>query len=155
MAKDKDPLNYVWLDRELLKSCAFRQLTKSSMLVLFLFHGKKRTSRPNSRRPWTVANNGELQFTYREAERTGIPRSSFMRAIDQLTHLGFLFVSKQGSGLKGDCSLYGVSGEWRKYGTQRFKPKPRKKRGEQFRLPKRGGRGIRHVPKSRPPHGSL
>ena len=67
-----------------------------------------------------MINNGEIQFTYREAEKMGISRASFMRAIDQLSQLGFLYVEKQGSGLKGDCSLYGISTQWENFGTKQI-----------------------------------
>ncbi len=138
MSKNKDPLAFLWADNQLLASVVFRQLTKTSLLALHTFMKKKRVRRPSRGRNWVVINNGEIQFTYREAEKMGISRASFMRAIDQLSQLGFLYVKKQGSGLQGDCSLYGISTEWRNFGTKKFNPSPRKKRGDRYRFPKRG-----------------
>ena len=113
----KDPLNCLYLDPELRKSLAFRSLTKTAILVLIDFHGKKRVrGKGNS---WRVLNNDELTYSYREAEKRGISRSAFKAAIDQLIERGFLYVAKQGGGLKGDSSEYGLSSEWRRHCQRR------------------------------------
>ena len=75
-------LAYLWTDKALRESDAFRGLTKTSILVLLDFHGRKRVKGKRNR--WTLLNNGELVYTYREAEKRGISRSAFMSALDQL-----------------------------------------------------------------------
>lgn len=92
--------------------------------------GKKRKDR-------VILNNGELVYPYSEAESKGIPRSTFMRAVDDLVAAGFIDIAHSGSGgKKGDCSLYAISERWRDWGTDQFKPATRPKdtrRGRGFR----------------------
>jgi hypothetical protein len=74
----KNQLAYLWTDKALIESEAFRSLTKTAILVLVDFHGMKRVKGKGSR--WTLLNNDELVYTYREAERRGGSRSAHMHA---------------------------------------------------------------------------
>ena len=125
-----DPLAYLWTDKALLRSEAFRGLTKTAILVLLDFHGKKLVKGSGKR--WRLLNNGELVYSYREAEKRGFSSSAFMYAIDQLIERGFLYVAEQGGGLKGHTSKYGLSADWTRYGTPAFKTTTRKKRRPQY-----------------------
>ena len=125
-----NPLAYLWTDKALIESEAFRGLTKTSILVLLDFHAKKQVKGGGKR--WQVLNNGELVYSYREAQRRGISSTAFMHAIDHLIERGFLFVAEQGGGLKGHTSKYGLSSDWRQYGTAAFKTRTRKKRRRQY-----------------------
>jgi hypothetical protein len=130
----KDPLAYLFVDRSLLKSEMFRGLTKTAILVLCDFHAMKQVKGRGTR--WSLLNNGELVYPYREAQKRGISPSAFMHAIDQLIERGFLYVAEQGGGLKGHTSKYGLSTDWTRYGTPAFKPRARTKRQRQY--PKTG-----------------
>lgn len=122
--------NKFYLERDLLKSKVFRSLCKTSMVAYFDFRmkckwqsdKKKRGKREN----WYIINNGDIEYTYSEAEKRGIPRASFMRAIDELIGKGFIDVVHSGSGgVKGDKSKYGISQRWRDWGTDEFVKKAR------------------------------
>ena len=78
---------------------------------------------------------GDIVYTYDEAERNGIKRSNFMKCLDALIAKGFIDVYHSGNGgKKGDVSLYWISDRWEKWGATSFVEKkrptdPRCKRG--------------------------
>lgn len=115
------------VERTLLKSKAFRSISGTAKTVLFNFLMKrkvkgKRTGGGRKKTP-VILNNGELQYSYAEAKRKGVPATSFMRALDQVIGHGFLDVAWSGSGgKKGDVSLYAISERWRAFGTDSFQP---------------------------------
>ena len=77
---------------------------------------------------WVIINNGHIEYTYSEAEKKGVTRPRFMRAIDELVEKGFIDISHNGAGgLKGDKSLYSISDRWRHYDTDEYIPKSRPK----------------------------
>lgn len=130
----------VVIERDLLKSPAFRQLNGTAKTVFFDFLMKRKIKmharRRGKRKEPIILNNGELEYTYAEAERKGIPRASFMRAIDTLVEYGFIDITHSGSGgKKGDKSLYAISERWRLWGTSDFHKMTRPK-------DKRKGRGF-------------
>ena len=126
----RESISYLWTEKSLIESEAFRGLTKTAILVLHDFHAKKRVKGSGKR--WQVLNNGALVYSYAEAGSRGISRSAFMKAIDQLIERGFLYVAEQGGGLKGHASKYGLSTDWTSYGTPSFSAKTRKKRRPQY-----------------------
>lgn len=86
----------------------------------------------NSKRSdeWVIKNNGEIVYPYAVAERDGIGRREFAKAIDELIEKGFLDIAHQGSGGRaGDTSKYFIDDRWKDYGKPTFKPakKPRVK----------------------------
>lgn len=123
--------NWLCLQKDLLDSKAFKDLTKTSTTVFFKFRARCQVDKPRGRKefrkPWPIRNNGKLVYTYAEAKKNGIACTSYTRAIDQLIGHGFLDLAYQGSGLKGDNSLYGMSDRWRKWGTPEFENKKRRK----------------------------
>ena len=128
------------VERALLKSKAFRELNGAAKTVYFDFLMKCRVKsmkpKTSRKRERVILNNGELEYCYSEAEKRGITRPRFMRAIDALVERGLIDITHSGSGgRKGDKSLYGISERWRKFGTKDFVPGKRP-------TDKRGGRGF-------------
>ena len=129
----------MFVSRSVITSKAFLALkTAASCQVFLIFLNKcvpkKVQARPMSReKEWRITNNGELQFTYIEAEgEYGIPGGKFTRAIDDLVRVGLIDITRTGLGLKKEVSLYAISNRWEKFGTDGFVVKTRPKRTEQF-----------------------
>lgn len=95
---------------------------------------EKAQTRPMSReKEWRITNNGEIQFTYLEAEKKwGISVGKFTRAIDDLLRVGLIDITKTGLGLHKDESLYAISDRWEKFGTDKFVVMERPKRKQQL-----------------------
>lgn len=117
----------VVVEKELLRSEVFRGLNGTAKTVLLDFLMKRRLKKLNirqGRKPeWIISNNGEIEYTYSEAEKKKPPisRTSFMRALDSLIKHGFIDVEHSGSGgKKGDKSLYAISDRWRVWDTDEF-----------------------------------
>jgi hypothetical protein len=124
------------VERALIKSEAFRSLNSTSIVVLMDFLMRRKIHFLKATKEHVILNNGELVYTYDEAERKGIRRARFARAIDELVERGFLDITKLGSGgRRGDVSNYAISERWRDYGTEKFVPATRLK-------DTRGGRGY-------------
>ena len=126
------------IERRLLKSKIFRTLNGTAKTVLLDFMMKRKMQKapgkPGKNNKWIVTNNGEMEYTYSEAEKKGIPRSSFMRAIDTLVESGFIDIAHSGSGgKKGDKSLYAISDRWKDWGTDDFVEATRRKDHRQGR----------------------
>ncbi|MFO8089945.1 MAG: hypothetical protein R6U13_08930 [Desulfatiglandaceae bacterium] len=120
------------VERDLLKSKAFRPLSGTAKTVLFDFLMKRKVKGKGAK--ITILNNGELQYSYADANKNGIPPTSFMRALDQVIAHGFIDVAWSGSGgKKGDVSLYAISDRWRAFGTDHFQPATRPKDNRQGR----------------------
>jgi len=126
------------IERELLRSAAFRQLNGTAKTVYFDFLMKCRvkTHKPRSgrKRERDILNNGELEYTYSEAEKRGLPRKRFMRSLDALVENGFIDISHSGNGgRKGDKNLYAISDRWLLFGTEDFISAKRSKDNRQGR----------------------
>ncbi|GAH34362.1 unnamed protein product [marine sediment metagenome] len=91
---------------------------------------EKVQARPMSReKEWRITNNGEIQFSYREAKKEHhISNGRFTRAIDDLIRVGLIDIAKTGFGLHKDVTLYAISDRWKKFGTDEFMVKKRQKR---------------------------
>jgi len=117
----------ITVERALLKSRAFRRLSGTTKTVLFDFLMKRKLRklkiRQGRKAEWFISNNGEIEYTYSEAEKKKPPisRSSFMRGLDSLIEHGFIDIEHSGSGgKKGDKSLYAISDRWKEWGTESF-----------------------------------
>lgn len=128
------------VERQLLKSEAFRRLNGTSKNVFFDFlmrcRVKNKKHKIGRKTEYDILNNGEIEYTYSEAEKKNPPisRAAFMRAIDALVKNGFIEIAHSGSGgKKGDKSLYAVSDRWRAWGTDDFIPGARPKDNRQGR----------------------
>lgn len=128
----------MYISRRLVESDPFHKLKGTSLRVFMIFLTKRQIKKiehkpGKSKKDFYIANNGEIQFTYKEAiEKWHILRASFARAIDQLVELGFIDIAKTGSGLHRDVSLYGISDRWENYGTDEFVSVKRKKRRQHY-----------------------
>jgi hypothetical protein len=116
------------IPRRMHRSPAYRKLTANSIFVLMEFLYRRQFVFLGKAKKPVIKNNGEIVFTYAEAEdKFGIPRSTFKRAIDQLVDLGFIDIAHHGGGMLKDCSKYGISERWKEYGKEQFKKKSRQK----------------------------
>lgn len=139
----------MFVSRAMITSRAFLALkTAGSHVVLMGFLSKCRwervQTRPGSRdKEWVIANNGEIQFTYREAkEKYRLSAGKFTRAIDDLLEKGFIDISRLGFGLHRDATLYAISDRWRKYGTDEFVTVKRPKRQQHLGFTKKRAKTI-------------
>lgn len=137
MSKDGKLANF-YFPREIIHSESFWELSGTATRVLLVFWTKRQVRNEGSRSnpEYVTVNNGDITFTYREAEQKyGIAKSTFQRAIDQLVDVGFIDVATPGSGLRRGATHYGISQRWRNYGTPDFvqKSRPRDQRGVGFR----------------------
>ena len=135
--KTKYPKSHgVFYTRELLESEAYRELTGTQINVLNIFYLKRQLLNSKTARRLKirldsadmVRNNGQIIFTYKEAENLGIKRATFTRSIDKLFLVGFIDIAEQGD---NSPSKYAISDRWRKYGTMDSVIKIRHKRFNQ------------------------
>ena len=109
----------VFIERELIKSKAFRGLTATAIIVLMDFMARRQFARArnkNKKNAYTMINNGEITYSYAEAESKGITRPAFQRAIDLLMSRGFISIAHRGSGgKKGDMNLFNICNDWRSW----------------------------------------
>lgn len=142
------------VERDLLKSAAFRQLNGTAKTVYFDFLMKRRLSKPyfpksGRKKVRDILNNGEIEYCYSEAEKRGIPGTSFMRAIDSLVGCGLINIAHSGNGgRKGDKNLYAISDRFEKWETDAFVPAIRPKdtrRGRGFQTGNTFGRNSKPV----------
>ena len=123
----------ICIDKNLLRSDAFRSLCKWSLLVCFDFLRKRQMEKIKSKKrssEWVIKNNGEIVYPYLEAEKKGIGRREFRNAIDELIGKGFIDINHQGSGGHShDMTTYFIDDRWKNYGTDLFRlaKNPRKK----------------------------
>ncbi len=122
----------IWVEQRLIQSKAFRSLTATAIKVLMIFLTKRQCERigRKGKEQWTIRNNGEITFTYKEAKsKYGISESAFRNAIDELISKGFIDIAASGMGVHKVTTQYSISDRWRLYGTSDYKePKPRHKR---------------------------
>ena len=128
----------VYMESKLFDSKAHKSLTRAEIRIYFEFLLKRRfgkCKRKDRKQEHMIINNGEITFTYAEAERLGYPRPTFLRAIDKLIDVGLIDITCQGIGgmvsgngkIKGEPTLFAISERWRDYGTDSFVKKKRKK----------------------------
>jgi hypothetical protein len=114
----------IFIDNNLLTSRAFNRLEGYSVRVLIWFLMKRKLSRhkdSDGNVRWSITNNGELVFTYAEAEKCDMSRKRFSKAIKDLIGNGFLEVTRQGTD-PGFPSTYMLTESWRSSGSEHLKP---------------------------------
>lgn len=118
---------------DILNSRAYEELTRSEITVFNVFYLKrkfaqepKKKSTKRTRRDRPVVNNGEIVFTYGEAEGYGINASTFTRAIDKLVKVGFIDIAEPSPGFK-QPTKYATSERWKSYGNPGYVETQRKK----------------------------
>ena len=117
-------------ERQLLNSSAFIKLPGTASKVLFWFLARRQyvSDKVKGSMQWTNYNNGEIVFSYPEAEeKFKLTRPRFKRAIDNLIKLGFIDINHHGGGMIKDMTTYYISDRWRDYGTPDFRVKYRQK----------------------------
>jgi len=123
----------IWIDKDLLRSEAFRSLKGKSWIVYLDFLRKRqwqKTKHKSRSDSFLITNNGEITYSYKEAEMKGISKDQFRNAIDELQGKGFLDIQEYGSGGHDrKQTKYIIDERWRKFGTHQFSPprNPRKK----------------------------
>jgi hypothetical protein len=125
---------FVGLPNRLVDSKAFAALTTgASVKTLVWFwqmveypkgNKRKRGSESVIGRIDRIENNGELSFTFQEAEWRGMKQGRFSRALKELFRLGFIDISRHGRGVKGEYTKYAISSRWQKYGTSEWQEIP-------------------------------
>lgn len=117
----------------LVKSPAWLDLNGAAIKAYCIFRVKcqvrQRPGKPGKKNEKIIVNNGQLQFTYREAKtKYGFTASRYRRALDDLIGHGFLDVAATGMGVHKVVTLYAISERWRAWGTADFvgakRPKP-------------------------------
>lgn len=128
-----------YIESELFDSEPYRLLTKIEMRIYFDFLLKRKfgklQKKQGKRQNKFITNNGQITFTYAEAERLGYPRITFQRSIDKFIKVGLIDITHQGTGgmisddgkVSGEATLYSISERWKDYGTDRFIEKERQK----------------------------
>ena len=117
-----------YLDKEIIKSQAFRSLSQAGMLWLLDFRLKLRIKKQNKYGDVkSIINNGEIVFTYKEGEELGFSKRRFMKGLDDCIERGFVSIANTGAGLNRTVTLYASSEMWKKFGTPEFKISPRKR----------------------------
>jgi len=132
MGSNKNRSKVVVWEQRLLKSKAYRSLRTPTVYFVFGIFMTKRQLAKSGRRGkeyWDIINNGEIEFTYIEAEKVyGILAGAFGKAIDELLDKGFIDIAATGMGVHKVKNLYAISERWKLYGTAEYeKPKPRPK----------------------------
>ena len=129
--------NNLYLSKSLIRSNAFQSLGDTAIKVYLEFRMRCRVNppagKPGRNSEWVIENNGNLTFSYAEAEKRHITRARFMRALDELISKGFLDVTYSGLGIRRDKSKYAISSRWEKWGTDEFIQKTRPKDTRQAR----------------------
>jgi hypothetical protein len=135
----------IFITRELQESPAYRSLSRVAMLLYQDFLAKRimKPIRRNRKKVWVCENNGQIIFTYAEAEEKGYSRGQFRNGIDELQEKGLLDITHQGKGGKkpqkgtGDVTTYWIDDRWQDWEMGRCVRPPRKPR----RKDTRQGRG--------------
>lgn len=112
----------VYLQRDILESQAFWKLTATAIKVFLIFRMKCviKNNSVGKHNLKTIVNNGDIQFTFKEAEvKYDILKSSFLRARDLLIEVGLIEITENGG--EHHPNKYAISENWRKYPEQSFK----------------------------------
>ena len=124
----------IWFDKNLLRSEAFRTLSKYSLLVYFDLLRRRQMGKMRSgngkRGEWVIQNNGKIIYTYSEAEKKEIPRAQFRKAIDELQEKGLIDIAEYGTGgPSGRPHKFLLDDRWEAFGKPNFRSprKPRRK----------------------------
>ena len=120
----------IWVAREMITSQAYLTLPGTAAKVLMWFLARRQYSKYERKDSvhWVNHNNGDIFFTYAEAQRKfGLNSTTFRRAIDNLIKFGFIDINHHGGGMVNDATTYYISDRWRDYGTDEYKEERRRK----------------------------
>ena len=88
-----------YIERDILESDAYWDLTGAAPQVYMVFLMKRILSdKPfGKNKVRLIANNGEITYTFKEARKNHkIPKSTFLRARDQLIKVGLIEIAEDG-----------------------------------------------------------
>ena len=111
----------VYIERDILESDAYWSLTGAAPQVYMVFLMKRILSDKafGKDKARIVVNNGEITYTFIEAWKNHrIPKSTFLRARDQLIKVGFIEIADDGG--CHHTTKYAISNNWRNYPEQTF-----------------------------------
>ncbi len=125
----------MYISKELVKSKAWLSLKTAATCQVYLLFltkcviEKSTLSAKHRKNVWVITNNGEIQFSYKEAlDKYDLKAGRFKGAIDALVEAGFIDIEHSGFGLQKDVSRYAISDRWKAYGTDDFIKAERQKR---------------------------
>jgi len=119
-------IGFVGLPNRLVDSRAFAALTTGASVQTLVWFwqmveyekGKKKSGSEHAiGRIDKMKKNGELSFTYQEAEWRGMNSRRFSRVLKDLFRLGFIDITRHGRGVRGEYTKYAISTRWQTYGT--------------------------------------
>ena len=122
MSKQLPRSDGIYKKRDLISSKAYWTLTGTATRVFEIFLLKRQIKKSviGKHELRNIVNNGQIIFTYIEAEeKYGIPKSTFMRARDQLIEVGFIEITEHGG--EHQPTRYAISNNWMKYPKESFK----------------------------------
>ena len=110
-----------YIKRDILESDAYWDLTGAAPQIYMVFRLKcvftDRTI--GKRKERIIVNNGEITYTFVEAcKNHKIPKSTFLRARDQLIKVGLIEIAEDGG--CHHTTKYSISNNWRNYPEQTF-----------------------------------
>ena len=111
----------IFIERDILESDAYWDLTGSAPQIYMVFLMKRVLSNKSfgKDKARLIANNGEITYTFVEAWKNHrIPKSTFLRARDQLIRAGLIEIAEDGG--CHHTTKYAISNNWRNYPEQTF-----------------------------------
>ena len=111
----------VYIEQDIINSDAFWDLTGIATQVYMVFLMKRKLSDKafGKDKARIVVNNGEITYTFVEAWKNHrIPKSTFLRARDQLIKVGLIEIAEDGG--CHHTTKYAISNNWRNYPEQTF-----------------------------------
>ena len=130
----------IFIERDILESDAYWHLTGAAPQVYMVFLMKRVLSDKafGKDKARIIANNGEITYTFVEAcKNHKIPKSTFLRARDQLIKVGLIEIAEDGG--CHHTTKYAISNNWRNYPEQTFE---RPKSGNLVGIKKRWKKGT-------------
>lgn len=117
--------SFCLLESRLIESEAFLNLSgKAAILVLIRFHQKAHRRRAKGRKGiknMVITNNGQIIFTYSEAQELGISRKTFHRVLRELVEdRGFINIREPGNWFLRQPTKFAISERWKRYGTAEY-----------------------------------
>ena len=111
----------IYIERDVLESDSYWDLTGAAPQIYMVFRMKcvMANKAVGKRRILNIINNGEITYTFVEAcKNHKIPKSTFLRARDQLIKVGFIEIAEDGG--CHHTTKYAISNNWRNYPEQTF-----------------------------------
>lgn len=128
------------LEPALIESDAFMDLSgKAAITCLIRFHQKaykkKKDGRKKGYKNLVITNNGEIIFTYGEAQELGIKSTAtFYKVVRELVEdKGFIDMSVSGNWYHKEPNKFAISERWKRYGTPQY---------ERIEIPRQLPKGI-------------